>query len=329
MIKNSLFLILLCTLTLMSAVTASDHSALPYGTIEHGVSAYGQLKVTGTQLCDENGTPVILRGMSSHGIQWFPEYTSIQSVKNTRDYGANIFRIAMYTMEGGYIHNQEVRNVVIDAINSARALDMYVIIDWHILSDGDPNLYLEQARQFFGDMAKRYAGDPAVIYELCNEPNGVSWDTVYAYATEIIPAIREQSPDALILCGSGTWSQDVDLVAERPLPYHNIMYSYHFYSGFHGEESRQQVSNALAAGTPVFVTEWGTSYTNGDDGVYLEEAAIWLDFLNTNRISWINWSLCDKDESSAALLPEVSPDTPWTMEDLSASGQFVFRHFQQ
>lgn len=35
---------------------------------------------------------------------------------------------------------------------------MYVIIDWHILSDGNPNTYVEDAKKFFAQMALKYAG---------------------------------------------------------------------------------------------------------------------------------------------------------------------------
>lgn len=311
-----------------SAATAIS-LPLSHGTIKHGVSEYGYLQVTGTQLCSEDGVPVMLRGISSHGMQWFSQFTSVQSIKNTRDYGANVFRIAMYTAEGGYISDADIKKTVFDAIDSARALDMYVIVDWHIRSDGDPHLYLEQAKAFFGEAARHYADDPAVIYELCNEPNGVSWDRIHAYAAQIIPVIREYSPNALIICGTASWSQDVDSVAELMLPFDNVMYSYHFYSGFHGSESRQRIDTALAAGTPVFVTEWGTSHFSGDDGLYLEESAQWLDYLNKNQISWINWSLCDKEESSAALIPGADPNMPWHEDQLSESGRFVFRQFRQ
>lgn len=68
-----------------------------------GVSEHGKLHVQGTQLCDEHGAAVELHGMSSHGIQWFPQYTTKQAIANTAAYGANLFRVAMYTGEGGYL----------------------------------------------------------------------------------------------------------------------------------------------------------------------------------------------------------------------------------
>jgi endoglucanase len=49
---------------------------------------------------------------------------------------------------------------------------MYVIVDWHILSDGNPLANEDAAKAFFAEVSERYKGSPNVIYEICNEPNG-------------------------------------------------------------------------------------------------------------------------------------------------------------
>lgn len=77
----------------------------------------------------------------------------------------------------------------------------------------------------------------------------------------------------------------------------------------------------------MFVSEWGTSRADGSGGVYLEEAAAWVDLLDELGVSWANWSLCDKNETSAALRPGTAPDAVWTENDLSESGAFVFARF--
>ena len=106
------------------------------------------------------------------------------------------------------------------------------------------------------------------------------------------------------------------------------MYTLHFYAGTHGTELRQRLDEALKAGLPVFVSEWGTSRADGSGGVFLKESGEWLDFLAARNISWANWSLCDKNETSAALRPGTPPDKVWTQEDLSESGRFVFGRFR-
>ena len=304
----------------------------PVTTVKGGVSENGWLQMRGTQLCNERGEPVVLRGMSSHGIQWYGQYASAQSIASTAAYGANVFRVAMYTGEGGYLRQPEVmREKAFAAVNAAIENDMYVILDWHILSDGDPLAQVREAKLFFHEAAERYRNVPNVLYEICNEPNGgVTWaDHVKPYAEELVSVLNTRAPMSLILIGSPTWSQDIHLAAADPVVGANLMYTLHFYAGTHGQGLRDRVDAALAAGLPVFVSEWGTSRADGSGGVFLEESETWLDFLAERGISWCNWSLCDKNETSAALRPGTPPEGPWTEEDLTESGKFVFSYFKK
>lgn len=297
----------------------------PTQTRRGGVSENGALHVEGTQLVNERGEAVVLHGMSSHGLQWFGNFATENAIRATADYGANLFRCAMYTGEGGYASNPAVKNTLINAVDSAIRQDMYVIIDWHILSDGDPLTYADKAEEFFAEMSERYGNNPAVLYEICNEPNGgISWEgNVKPYAERIIPVIRSNS-NGIILIGSPTWSQDLHEAAKNPINADNIMYTCHFYAGTHTDWLRQRISDC---GLPVFVTEWGTSAADGNGGVYLEEAQRWIDFMNERGISWANWSLCDKNESSAALKSGANAEDGISEEELSDSGKFVFGNF--
>lgn len=300
--------------------------------VRGGVSENGWLQVLGAQLCNEAGEPVVLRGMSTHGLQWYGQFANRQSIANTAERGANLFRVAMYTAEGGYLSNPDtIRRQTMDAVDAAIAHDMYVIIDWHILSDGNPMEHLAEAKAFFAAMAARYGDNPAVLYEICNEPNGnVTWERdVKPYAEQVIPVIRASAPRSVILVGGSTWSQDIHLAVQSPLAGENLMYTLHFYAGTHGGELRRRIDDALAAGLPVFVSEWGTSRADGSGGVFRRESEEWLDFLAQRGISWANWSLCDKNETSAALVPGTSPSRRWTQRDLTESGQLVFERFVQ
>lgn len=297
-----------------------------------GASENGWLKVVGTQLCNEAGEPVVLRGMSSHGIQWYGQFASSQAIANTADYGANLFRVAMYTEEGGYLSRpSDIKARAVAAVDAAIENDLYVILDWHILSDGNPMSHMDEAAAFFSEMARRYKDAPNILYEICNEPNGnVSWSgDIKPYAQRIIQTIRAGSPRAVILIGSPTWSQDIHLAAADPMPGENLMYTLHFYAGTHGADLRQRIDGALAKGLPVFVSEWGTSRADGSGGVFLQASRVWLDFLDARGISWCNWSLCDKNETSAALRPGTRPGGPWGQGELTESGQFVFSRFSK
>lgn len=288
--------------------------------------AYGQLKVMGTQLCDADGHAIVLKGMSSHELLHFGQYmnsSSINYIKN--NWGANIVRAAMRTTDNSYITNPGVSKAIVkDVVAAALEAGIYVIIDWHILSDGDPNTYKEEAKEFFKEMAKTYGMYPNIIYEICNEPNGVTWENeIKPYADYIIPAIRAIDPNNIIIVGTGNWCQDIDLPACDPLSYPNIMYACHFYSGTHTQWLRDKVDIAISKGLPVFVTEFGVSDNTGNGGPYLEESQIWMNYMKTNKISWVNWSLCDKAETSAALKTGASINGDWKDSDLTESGRFV------
>ena len=127
---------------------------------------------------------------------------------------------------------------IIRGVDLARDEDMYALVDWHILSDGDPNRYADEAERFFDEMAERFCDYDNVLYEICNEPNGVDWPTVKAYAERIIPVIRAKDPDSVIIVGNPDWSKDLRSVAADPLEFDNILYTLHFYAATHGHPSQ-------------------------------------------------------------------------------------------
>ena len=296
---------------------------------KNGVAQNGWLRVEGTQLVNEKGNDVILHGMSSHGLQWYANFTTKNAIGATAAYGANLFRVAMYTAEGGYLSNKGgMYKKLCDAVDAAIELNMYVIIDWHILSDGNPKSHQKAAKAFFKKVSARYANKPNVIYEICNEPNGgTDWKKIRSYANAVIPVIRKNSPKSIVLVGTPTWSQDVDVAAQNPLKFANIMYVCHFYAGTHTDWLRSRIETALSKGCAIFISEWGTSSADGSGGFYKKESQRWINFMKKHKLSWANWSLCDKQESSAALKPGANVEDGIAKKELSKSGKFVFGKF--
>ena len=295
----------------------------------------GQLKVTGTKLTDQDGNTVVLRGISSHGLSWYPQYVNEDSVRFMHDgWGMNVIRLAMYTAEnGGYCvgddeNKKELISVVERGVDAAIDNNMYVIIDWHILSDANPNTYVDQAAVFFDKMSEEYSDVPNVIYEICNEPNGAtSWDDIKEYADRIIPIIRSHSPEAVVIVGTPQWSQKVDDAAEAPLKYDNVMYALHFYAGTHKEWLRTTAQKAIKRGLPIFVSEFGITDASGSQGVDVTEGGKWLDFMNENELSACMWSLSNKNEAAAIIIPDCEKTTGWTYEELKKQGQWMLDEF--
>jgi len=299
------------------------------------VGRYGKLQLVNGQLCDQNGRPAILRGISSHGLQWYGQFTTREVLAQLMDdWKIDVFRLALYTANA-YLpiatgRSETMKERLENSIKAAIELGCYVIIDWHILTDGDPLMQLDEALVFFNEMASRYRGYPNVIYEICNEPNGsrleypVTWSgNIKPYAQAIIAAIRKHDPENIIIVGTPNWSQDVDVVSQGPLEGKNIMYALHFYAGSHGRELRQKAEFALKHGLPVFVSECGLSNASGGKGLSVKEFEKWLEFMEKYRLSYVIWNLSDKDESSALLRPGTDPKAVWTENDLSPAGVFI------
>lgn len=289
---------------------------------EGGVSAHGQLAVREGRLVDARGEDFQLRGMSTHGIAWFPRYINAGSFAEVKKAGGNLVRVAMYTDgDMGYFHDpQGNMDLVIQAIENARALDLYVLVDWHILSDGDPNANLDRAITFFDAIASRYPNDPAILYEICNEPNGVRWEEIKQYAYAIFPVIRQYSPDAVIVLGTPDYSYDLGPAILDPFPGENFLYAFHYYAGQHDHYNLLEL--ALEKGLPVMVSEWGIN-TEENGQPALEAGEEFLGYLNSRGISWCGWSLCNKDEVFSVLKPDCGELSGWLEEDLTEVGKIL------
>lgn len=284
------------------------------------------LHVEGSRLLDENNREVVLQGYSTFGLNYMPEYVDpgVFSFVKNQMHGQAI-RLALYTQEsGGYCSggNQAQLEELIDrGVKLAKTSGVYAIIDWHILSDGNPLTHLDEAKTFFSKMAARYKNEKHVLYEICNEPNSVDWKTIKNYADQIIPVIRAQDQDGVILVGTPTWSQDVDLAAADPLKgYSNIMYTLHFYAATHKDGIRNKLKAAHAAGLPVFVSEFGISSADGNGPLDLKSANEWIALLDEYKISRIGWALSNKNEASALFVPSSS--LPLSLSDLSQAGRW-------
>lgn len=316
-------------------------SNIPYGSIEDfdnsgdqdddidndmtPLEEHGALSVNGTNIIDENGEKFQLKGVSTHGLQWYPQYVNKETFEYMRDnWKINAVRLAMYS-DPNVGYNTNLHKIVENGVEYATDAGLYVIIDWHILSDGNPNTNKVAAINFFKEMAEKYKENNNVIYEICNEPNGdVQWERdIKPYAQDVIKEIREIDEDAIIVVGTPTWSQDVDVVEKSPINgYENIMYTLHFYAATHKDYLRQKLNTALNAGLPIFVTEFGICDASGNGAVDIEEANKWIDYLNSNNISWMCWNLSNKNESSS-ILKNTEKLSNWTKEELSEEGKWL------
>ncbi|MDE7313810.1 MAG: glycoside hydrolase family 5 protein [Eubacterium sp.] len=293
---------------------------------------YGRLNVSGSSLVDSSGNPVQLKGISTHGLSWYPQYVNKKAFQTLRDqWGIEVIRLAMYTAEyNGYCtgsakNRNELKALIDKAVQYCDQLGLYVIIDWHILSDSNPNIYKKQAASFFKSMAKKYAGHKNVLYEICNEPNGdTTWNQVKSYAQTMIRTIRRQDPHAIIITGTPTWCQDADIAAASPLKGSNLMYAFHFYASTHTDDYRKKLQSAIDSGLPVFVSEFGICEASGSGTINKAEASRWIRLLDKHQVSYVAWNLSNKDEASALLKSSCTKTSGWKRSDLSETGTWIY-----
>ena len=304
----------------MRLLTVSAFLLLSMALYSQPVKKHGALKVEGTKLVDKEGKPVLLRGMSFGWHNLWPRVYNAGAVKWLRDdWKCTIVRASMgiELNDSGYLKSPassaaKIKTVVDAAIKEG----IYVIIDWH-----DHNIHLKEAKAFFAEMAALYGKQPNVIYELYNEPDYETWPEVKAYSEELIKTIRAVDPDNIILVGCPRWDQDIHLPAADPIKgYSNLMYTVHFYAGTHKQWLRDKTDEAIKSGLPIFISECAGMEASGDGPINYEEWQKWIDWMEARGLSWITWSVSDKNETCSVLKPSAASGGNWKESDLKESG---------
>lgn len=322
---------LVCVLALGLCLTGGLQIAEAKTTTYYDASA-GRLHVKGTKLVDKKGHEVQLSGVSTHGLSWYPQYVNDKCFAQLHDkWGANVVRLAMYTEEyNGYCsgdakNRSDLKKLIKKGVRLAKKHKMYVIVDWHILSDGNPNSHKKEAKAFFREMSREFKGYNNVIYEICNEPNnGTSWKEIKSYARSVISTIRKNDKKAVIVVGTPTWSQDVDQAAADPIKGDNIMYALHFYAATHKTDLRNKMTAAINKGLPVFVTEYGICDASGNGVVDKKEADRWIQTMDEYGVSYIAWNLSNKQESSSIIKSSCPKVSGFKKSELSDEGRWLY-----
>ena len=322
---------LVCVLALGLCLTGGLQIAEAKTTTYYDASA-GRLHVKGTKLVDKKGHEVQLRGVSTHGLSWYPQYVNDKCIAQLHDkWGANVVRLAMYTEEyNGYCsgdakNRSDLKKLIKKGVRLAKKHKMYVIVDWHILSDGNPNSHKKEAKAFFREMSREFKGYNNVIYEICNEPNnGTSWKEIKSYARSVISTIRKNDKKAVIVVGTPTWSQDVDQAAADPIKGDNIMYALHFYAATHKTDLRNKMTAAINKGLPVFVTEYGICDASGNGAIDKKEADRWIKTMDEYGVSYIAWNLSNKQESSSIIKSSCPKVSGFKKSELSDEGRWLY-----
>jgi endoglucanase len=301
------------------ATGTGNTGSAPSGT---PVSVHGQLKVVGNQIVDQNGNVVALHGMSMY--PWNTQGTQFYNASAVghlaKDLDCAILRIPI--LPNSLNTQTALVNTVVQA---CIANGIYAIIDWH------GSTAASAASSFFTTMATTYGTTPNVMYEIWNEPSGVTWATIKAYHETVVAAIRAVDPDNIIFLGTPNWDQEPNLAAADPVTTStNLAYTFHFYANSHPFASYSpNVTKALAGGIAVFVTEYGGCSSNGGGTFNASELQLYWNYLDTNNIGCTNWSVETNEETSAIFTTTANSTGPWTTAEITnPDGTTILNYIQ-
>lgn len=294
---------------------------------------HGSLQTESNRIVNQQGVAPQLRGISFSWSVWGGKKYYNNDVVDwlVDDFNVSLVRLSMaIEPDGGYLQHPEEQAALIQQVaDHAIKRGIYVIIDWH---DHNADKNIEQAKSFFAQMAKRYASTPNIIYEIWNEPERQSWLTIKTYSTAVIAEIRKYDTKNLIVVGSPHWDQDVDIAAKDPIiGYSNIAYSFHFYASdpHHQQSLRQKAEVAMQLGIPLFVTEWGVGEANGDGIFDQAKTNQWMTWMENHQLSWVNWNLTDKEETTAILKPGAPTTGKWSLDHLTDAGKYIHEQLRK
>ena len=325
---------------------------------KHGKLSLKKVKgYTAPTIVDKNGKPYQLRGLSTQGLSWGDDakYINKEAFQTFRDYwGANVIRIAVYAREGEHAYIEKYAKqwseqhggnyqqgtcasyndkLIQEGVKAASELGMYVIIDWHVLNY-NPNEDRKEATAFFKKYAKKYKNHKNVLFEICNEPVGTPWydgsgNDLYTYGTKLTKVIRKCGSKALVICGTNSWSSRVDEVAGHKLKDSNTLYACHFYAASHYDWERSLLTNALDAGVPVFVSEFGVCDASGSGNYDFDNADTWLDLCDKNNVSYACWAISNLEESAAYFQTGLQKfEGGWKKEELKPTGVYLVNRYR-
>lgn len=279
----------------------------------------GKLRVEGSKIVNSEGDAVVLKGISTFGIQNCEGFFTPEVVKTlAEDWGSDVLRISLTgdkNIEGYLKDPEKYFDMVCKICDMCIDQGIYVIVDWDVAYVEEADENKDDAVDFFNRLSAIYSDSSNIIYEVNNyplfyeEPDDDSdeeaneWeDVIKPFASEVITAVRENNPDSIVIVGLPDKGRDFEKVSESWLEFENIIYGCRVFSGSNKQEMRDSITSLLENEVCVFVTEWSFCTDDCKGGIFEKESDKWAEFMSANQISWCNLGIgSDIDNDTNAL----------------------------
>jgi endoglucanase len=233
------------------------------------------------------------------------------------EWGCNIIRLPFnqdFVLRGRQGRSGDEYRIALDqVIYWASSFGAYTLLDLQWL-DADrvyggsrnyvaplPNL---DSIELWTTLARRYKDEPAVLYDLFNEPHDRLDDDTYPlnkedgtiyppnlrkvtmkewqpWASRLTNAIRAENPDALVFIAGTNWAYDL---RGMPMDLANVVYSTHVYRN--KGNAWAETFGKLSESVPVFAGEFG-GFDLPDDLNFVRRL---MDYMEQLGIGWAAWS---------------------------------------
>ena len=291
-----------------------------------------EIKVVGNRLRDAGGREVWMQGVAIPGLEIVPEgHGALQSCRVAIDvWKANVVRLAVrddfWNGQGkGQTDGGKAYRALVDAAVTMTAnRGAYLVIDNHRFRAVKP-----EQLPFWREVAEKYKNHPAVLFDIINEPCGISWEVwrnggfveekpkkavdEAAFLSEeekkknqgfespgmqkLVEVIRATGARNVIIAGGLDWAYDLSGIlkgyALEDKTGNGIMYSAHIYPW---KSDWQGKVLDVAEKYPIFVGEVGADVKKMDflPPERQEDPATWvpdmLGLIQKHRLNWTGWS---------------------------------------
>ena len=306
------------------------------------------LHVDGNRLLNAAGDEVWLQGVAICSLEWLADGDHIEDsfAWAIADWRANCIRLAVCTefwFGEGKQHNarndggEGYRRLMDRLIDYANARGCYVAIDLH-----EYKAPTTRHAKFWTECAKRYANRPGVLFDILNEPHGISWrewrdggelkdgggrDEVNETGDgkvvnrsigmqKLVETVRATGAKNVIIAGGLDWAYDCSGVMNgyelKDAAGNGIMYSVHVYpwkSDWKGKFL------ACAEKHPLFLGEVGCQPFKMPWESKLVDPYEWapdvIACIQRHRLNWTAWSFHVSASPCVIADWDYNPTTCW------------------